>query len=157
MLRYGWQLGATENHHTELALHTSDLASIVQQTQNASSQCRGNPKELREQRDLTMTNYQPPFSVSYEHIERVSRISEQIELLNFLTPQLRRGNRIRTIQASLAIEQNTLSVEQVTAVIEGKPVLGLPHEIQEVRNAFAAYELWAVEINNYPKYLWLCS
>ena len=53
---------------------------------------------------------------------------------------LRRENRIRTIQASLAIEHNTLSVEQVTAVIEGKTVLGLPREIQEVRNAFAAYE-----------------
>ncbi len=53
---------------------------------------------------------------------------------------LRRENRIRTIQASLAIEHNTLSVEQVTAVVEGKTVLGLPREIQEVRNAFAAYE-----------------
>ena len=53
---------------------------------------------------------------------------------------LHRENRIRTIQASLAIEHNTLSLDQVTAVIDGKPVLGLPREIQEVRNAFAAYE-----------------
>ena len=50
------------------------------------------------------------------------------------------GNRIRTIQASLAIENNTLSLEQVTAILDGKRVLGLPREIQEVRNAFAAYE-----------------
>lgn len=57
-----------------------------------------------------------------------------------LSPHLRRNNRIRTIQASLAIENNTLSLEQVTAVIEGKRVLGLPREIQEVRNAFTAYE-----------------
>ena len=57
-----------------------------------------------------------------------------------LVPQLRRGNRIRTIQASLAIEQNTLSLEQVTAVLDGKSVLGQPREIQEVLNAFAAYE-----------------
>jgi Fic family protein len=57
-----------------------------------------------------------------------------------LLPELRRGNRLRTIQASLAIEHNSLSLEQVTAVIEGKRVLGLPREIQEVRNAFAAYE-----------------
>jgi len=57
-----------------------------------------------------------------------------------LTPRLRRENRIRTIQASLAIENNTLTLEQVTAVIDGKRVLGLPREIQEVRNAFAAYE-----------------
>ena len=59
---------------------------------------------------------------------------------NELVPQLRRGNRIKTIQASLAIEHNTLNLEQVTAVLEGKKVLGLPREIQEVRNAFEAYE-----------------
>lgn len=53
---------------------------------------------------------------------------------------MRRSNRIRTIQASLAIENNTLSIEQVTAVLAGRRVLGLPREIQEVRNAFAAYE-----------------
>ena len=53
---------------------------------------------------------------------------------------MRRGNRIKTIQASLAIEGNTLSLEQVTAVIAGKRVLAPPREIQEVRNAFAAYE-----------------
>ena len=57
-----------------------------------------------------------------------------------LVPELRRGNRIRSLQASLAIEQNTLSVEQVTAVLAGKPVLGSPKEVQEVRNAFTAYE-----------------
>jgi Fic family protein len=57
-----------------------------------------------------------------------------------MAPQLRRNNRIRTIQASLAIENNTLSIEQVTAVLDGKPVIGLPREIQEVRNAFVAYE-----------------
>lgn len=56
-----------------------------------------------------------------------------------LVPQLRRENRIRTIQASLAIEQNTLTLDQVTAVIEGKPVLGDQKEIQEVHNALAAY------------------
>lgn len=57
-----------------------------------------------------------------------------------MTPHLRRENRIRTIQASLSIENNTLSLEQVTAVINGKRVLGHPREIQEVRNAFSAYE-----------------
>ena len=48
------------------------------------------------------------------------------------------GNRIKTIQASLAIEGNTLNLEQVTAVIAGKRVLAPPREIQEVRNAFVA-------------------
>jgi Fic family protein len=78
----------------------------------------------------------------------LQRVAEIVELLtrwevagdNTLSPQLRRNNRIRTIQASLAIENNTLSIEQVTAVLDGKTVLGLPREIQEVRNAFAAYE-----------------
>jgi Fic family protein len=54
---------------------------------------------------------------------------------------LRRGNRLKSIQASLAIENNTLSLEQVTAIINGKGVLGHPREIQEVKNAFAAYEM----------------
>jgi Fic family protein len=70
-----------------------------------------------------------------EAIGRYTALAEQN-----LTPRLRRENRIRTIQASLSIENNTLSVEQVTAVIDGKRVLGQPREIQEVKNAFAAYE-----------------
>lgn len=57
-----------------------------------------------------------------------------------LSPQLRKENRIRTIHASLAIENNTLSLEQVTDIIDGKPVIGPPRDIQEVRGAVAAYE-----------------
>lgn len=57
-----------------------------------------------------------------------------------LNPMLRRGNRIRTIQASLAIEQNTLTIEQVSDVLEGKPVFGHPREILEVKNAQKAYD-----------------
>lgn len=92
-----------------------------------------------------MSRYQPPLTLTPTMLALVAEISEQLGRLSArheaaLTPQLRRGNRIRTIQASLAIENNTLSVEQVTAVLEGKRVLGLPREIQEVRNAFAAYE-----------------
>ncbi|AJE22036.1 Fic family protein [Azotobacter chroococcum] len=92
-----------------------------------------------------MSRYQPPLTLTLTMLALVAEISEQVGRLSArhesaLTPQLRRGNRIRTIQASLAIENNTLSVEQVTAVLDGKRVLGLPREIQEVRNAFAAYE-----------------
>ena len=57
-----------------------------------------------------------------------------------LSPQLRRENRIRTIHASLAIENNTFSLEQVTDIIDGKPVIAPPRDIQEVRWAVAAYE-----------------
>lgn len=89
--------------------------------------------------------YTPPFSISNDILNMVVEISGllgRLEVTNpdLLSPQLRRGNRIKTNQASLAIENNTLSVEQVTAVIEGKRVLGLPREIQEVNSAFSAYE-----------------
>jgi Fic family protein len=95
-----------------------------------------------------MASYQPPFQITPTILALVAAISEQLgrwssnlgEGDEGLSPQLWRGNRIRTIQASLAIEHNSLTLEQVTAVLEGKRVLGLPREIQEVRNAFAAYE-----------------
>lgn len=87
----------------------------------------------------------PPFQLTHAMLRRVAEIAERVGAWNAaspaaLLPQLRRGNRIRSIQASLAIEQNTLSVEQVTAVLAGKAVLGTPREVQEVLNAFAAYE-----------------
>ena len=90
-------------------------------------------------------NYQPPFSITANILHAVAEISELLGRWSathqgVLSPQLRRENRIRTIQASLAIEHNSLSLEQVSAILDGKRVLGLPHEIQEVRNAFAAYE-----------------
>ena len=88
--------------------------------------------------------YEPPYKMSSSIVNLVAEISEAIGRYTILaeqrmTPRLRRENRIRTIQASLAIENNTLTLEQVTAVIEGKRVLGHPREIQEVLNAFAAY------------------
>lgn len=93
-----------------------------------------------------MRKYQPPLTLTPRMLALAAEIGERVGHLSALhegalTPQLRRGNRIRTIQASLAIENNTLSVEQVTAVLDGKRVLGLPREIQEVRNAFSAYEV----------------
>lgn len=92
-----------------------------------------------------MSRYQPPLTITPTILDLAEQIGETLGRWSFvaeseLSPKLRRGNRIRTIQASLAIENNTLSLEQVTAVLDGKRVLGLPREIQEVRNAFAAYE-----------------
>lgn len=90
------------------------------------------------------SGYQPPFRITDSILNAVAEIGELLGRWSAshgdLSPQLRRENRIRTIQASLAIEHNSLSLEQVTAVLDGKRVLGLPREIQEVRNAFAAYE-----------------
>ncbi|MBF0471076.1 MAG: hypothetical protein HQL48_06835 [Gammaproteobacteria bacterium] len=73
--------------------------------------------------------YTPPFSISSEAIDSIAAIGEFIGRFTSqnrrqITPQLRRRNRIRTIQASLAIEQNSLSLEQVTALLDGKRVLG---------------------------------
>lgn len=90
--------------------------------------------------------YTPPFSVTSKIIDLISRISERIGEINSLESsprnvQLRRMNRIKTIHSSLAIENNSLSLEQITAIIEGKRVLGAPNEIQEVKNAVQAYDL----------------
>jgi len=91
-------------------------------------------------------SYSPPYKITPEMIRMISEISESIGRLSVSqlpdgTPRLRRTNRLRTIQASLAIENNTLTLEQVTDIIGGKRVLGKPREILEVKNAFSAYEL----------------
>lgn len=93
-----------------------------------------------------MSDYQPPFHVNEHIISSVAQISEQIGRIVYsqkgcINPHLRKKNRIRTIHSSLAIEHNSLSLEQVTAILNGKRVLGDPNEIKEVRNAYAAYEL----------------
>ena len=92
------------------------------------------------------SGYVPPFTITPEIVRLVSEISETLGGFSVtnpseLPPVLRRGNRLRSIQSSLAIENNTLTLEQVTAIINGKRVLGHPREIQEVKNAFAAYEM----------------
>ena len=91
--------------------------------------------------------YTPPFTVTNEILLLVSEISELIGTLNALlgertpSPMLRKENQIKTIHSSLAIEHNSLSLQQVTDVIDGKHVLGAPNEIQEVKNALQAYRL----------------
>ena len=74
----------------------------------------------------------------YEIGELVGKISAEKEFEKNLT--LRRENRIKTIYSSLAIEQNTLTLEQVTDVINGKRVLAPPKDIKEVQNAYEIYE-----------------
>ena len=93
-----------------------------------------------------MSAYKPPLTITDEMTVLVSEISEEVGRISVLqeghiTPHLRRKNRIRTIHSSLAIENNTLTIDQVTAIIDGKRVLGNPNEIREVRNAYDAYEL----------------
>ena len=92
-----------------------------------------------------MKNKKPPFEITNTMIHQVAEIAELVGKLtstNQLSanPTLRRTNRIRTIHGSLAIEQNTLSLEQVTAVLNGKQVLAPPKDIAEVKNAYEIYE-----------------
>ncbi|MEM9932754.1 MAG: Fic family protein [Bacteroidota bacterium] len=86
----------------------------------------------------------PPYKLNSEIVTYVSQISEklgkiQAAHLHKSSPKLRQKNRIRTIQSTLAIEGNTLSEDQITAIFENKRVLGPKKDIQEVKNAIEAY------------------
>ena len=100
-----------------------------------------------------MNNYIPPFQITNMMLYKVSSIMKKIgKLDNYKDlnkmPILRRNNRIKSIQSSLAIEANSLSYNQVKEVIDGKIVLGSKNEIQEVKNAYQAY-LKISEVNPY--------
>jgi Fic family protein len=89
--------------------------------------------------------YSPPLTLNPALLNRVAAIAESLGRWSarqdaLPSPRLRRENRIQTIQASLAIEQNSLSLEQVSALFDGKRVIGPARDIQEVRNAIAAYD-----------------
>ncbi len=93
-----------------------------------------------------MNGYLPPFNTTEEMLELVSEIMECLGRLSDINdlaklPKLRRANRIKSIHSSLAIEDNSLSLEQVSDIINGKRVIGAPDEIQEVKNAIDAYKL----------------
>lgn len=93
-----------------------------------------------------MRNYQHQFHMTDKITNLTAAICEllgQFKILfnGRLSPHLRKNNRIRTIHSSLAIEHNSLSLEQVTAIIDGKRILGNPVEIKEVKNAYTSYEM----------------
>lgn len=88
---------------------------------------------------------QPPYNLTTEILRLVSEVSHKIGEVNasFLTkqsPELRKRNRIKTIQASLAVEGNTLSIDQITALIENKRIIGPAKDIKEVSNAIEVYQ-----------------
>ena len=90
-------------------------------------------------------HYKPPCTVTPAIVNLIARISEAVGRLTALTDatltlRLRRINRVLTIYGSLAIEGNTLTAYQITAILEGKRVIAPPREILEVRNAIAAYD-----------------
>lgn len=87
-------------------------------------------------------SYIPPYRITPKIIDLVSKISETVGSF-YVQEELRRHriNRIKTIQGSLAIEGNTLTIDQITAILDGKPVIAPINEVQEIRNAIKAYEL----------------
>lgn len=92
-----------------------------------------------------MGEYKPPFTITNAMLSYVSSISEKIGRITATSsletkPHLRRNNKIKSIHSSLKIEANSLTLGQVRDVINGKVVLGEQKEIQEVKNAYAAYE-----------------
>lgn len=92
-----------------------------------------------------MGHYVPPYTISNKMLELVSDISEKIGKITShkeleSKPHLRKNNRIESIHSSLKIEANSLSLSEVRDVINGHLVLGDQKEIQEVKNAYAAYE-----------------
>lgn len=94
-------------------------------------------------------NYLPPFTITPHILNLVAGISEAVGRLTGPAEQsgalrLRRINRVRTIHGSLAIEGNTLSEAQITAILDGKRIIAPPREVQEVQNALAAYEFFGI-------------
>ncbi len=92
-----------------------------------------------------MDKYIPPFEITNKMFELAAQIMEQLGKLSNVNeldrlPRLRKVSRIKSIHSSLAIENNTLSIKQVTDVIEGKKVLGPADDILAVKNAFTAYK-----------------
>lgn len=92
-----------------------------------------------------MENYVPPFHITPVMLGLVASISEKLGKLevykSFETkPRLRRNNRIKSVHSSLKIESNSLTEGEVRAVLGNRTVIGPQKEIQEVKNAFAAYD-----------------
>lgn len=87
----------------------------------------------------------PPYKITAKILKLVATISERIgevnaAHLNRPPTELRKKNRIKTIHSSLEIEGNTLTIEQITAIIENKRVIGPKKDILEVKNAIAVYD-----------------
>jgi len=91
---------------------------------------------------MSEPKYKPPYTLTNRMVSLVEQIGEALgrgSLLGEHGLHLRRANRIRSVHGSVAIEGNTLSEDQITAILEGKRVMAPPHEILEVKNAIKAY------------------
>ena len=92
-----------------------------------------------------MDYYEPPFDITNRMLSQISDISEKLGMIAAYRsldtkPQLRRNNRIKSVHSSLRIESSSLSEGMVRSVLNNRAVIGPEKEIQEVKNAFAAYD-----------------
>ena len=139
---------------TQVAVWNNGLIFIYHFSKFRLMNDRLNDKIYETVREVyAVRNKKPPFEITEAALSDVMEISEQVGKISSTqnlstSPILRRQNRIRTIYSSLAIEQNTLSLEQVTAVLSGKRVLAPPKDIAEVKNAYEIYDHLA-ELNPY--------
>lgn len=101
-----------------------------------------------------MSDYTPPYQITDKTLSLVAVISEKIGRITERSnldakPHLRKNNKIKSIHSSLAIEANSLTLGDVKDVINGRLVLGTEKEIQEVKNAYAAYdEVSSIDVYN---------
>ncbi len=108
---------------------------------------------IKEEMGMRNNDYRPPYTINDRILSISANITGMLSNSSFLQnfkmdPILRRNNRVLTIHSSLAIENNTLSLDQVNDIINGKTVQGPPAEILEAKNAFEIYE----EIYTYNPY-----
>ncbi len=92
-----------------------------------------------------MNKYTPPYKISSKILKLSTQISEELTKLQFantlkISPMLRKKNRIKTLAGTLEIEGNFLGEEKITAILDGKRVLGTVKELAEVQGAIKAYE-----------------
>lgn len=92
-----------------------------------------------------IASMQPSYDITSRILKLVTSISEKIgevnaNYLDKQSPQLRKQNKIKTIHSSLQIEGNTITEEQITALIENKRIIGPKKDVLEVLNAIKVYE-----------------
>ena len=92
-----------------------------------------------------MDDYKPPFTITNQMLALAAEIAEKTGRITVYSgfdtkPHLRRNNRIRSVHSSLAIEANSLSLDEVKSILDGRTVIGPEKEIQEVKNAYRAYD-----------------
>ena len=101
--------------------------------------------DIKIEDNFVPSNYTPPYTITSKILSQVSDIAEIVAEIKHIdakkiTPKLRKKNRVKSITGSLQIEGNSFTEEQVTAILDGKRVLGSMKEVEEVRGAIAAYE-----------------